>query len=479
MKSSVKIGRDNTNDIEINEPRISRNHAIITDLGNGTYEIKDLGSTNGTFVNGERITQKIILPDDKVEVATCLVNWYPVFSEPDSSRQISSINEEPFSSIRKTISIGTDKENDMVLSETFVSNFHAELSRLKNGDYYIRDLTSSNGTFVNGARIMAKNFTKTDVVKIATVDLPLNWFLHKKLQQNRYRDHKKTWLISITLLVLTAFSVLSYFNSCNWFNYGCNLSTQQIYLKNKNCLVHIVHEYYYKIDFQGKTYYVGKNSLFKITEANPGKENLLPYNSVSGNGCFIKTDGSILTSAFIVNPWLNDYERNTMIREVLKSKTIKNFALDRDYQICGESKDLKWLANGMVNNVQNYVAATSDISCQLNDSSSVVIRSVKKELPKNAQIVDFPLNSNQQLNPASPVYYSTEKLLNPNSVLLDTFYVSTESVDINKPDLQSITKTLPKLPEGSIVLNERGELLGHIQQQKLILVQHYYKQIKN
>ncbi len=479
MKSSVKIGRDNTNDIEINEPRISRNHAIITDLGNGTYEIKDLGSTNGTFVNGERTSRMIILPDDKVEVASCLVNWYPVFSEPDSSRQFSSINEEPFSSIRKTISIGTDKENDMVLSETFVSNFHAELSLLKNGDYYIRDLSSSNGTFVNGARIMAKNFTKTDVVKIATIDLPKNWFLHKKLQQNLYRDHKKTWLISITLLVLTTISVLSYFNSCNWFNYGCNLSTQQIYLKNKNCLVHIVHEYYYKIDFQGKTYYVGKNSLFKITEANPDKENLLPYNSVSGSGCFIKTDGTILTSAFIVNPWLNESEWNTMIREVLKSKTIKNFALDRDYQICGESKDLKWLANGMVNNVQNYVAATSYISCQLNDSSSVVIRSVKKELPKNAQIIDFPLNSNQQLNPASPVYYSTGKLLQYNSVLQDTFYVAGESVDINRPVLQSITKTLPKLPEGSIVLNERGELLGHIQQQKLILVQHYYKQIKN
>ena len=40
MKSSVKIGRDQSNDIVINEPRISRNHAIINVLENGTFEIE-------------------------------------------------------------------------------------------------------------------------------------------------------------------------------------------------------------------------------------------------------------------------------------------------------------------------------------------------------------------------------------------------------------------------------------------------------
>jgi len=478
MKTTVKIGRDNSNDIAINEPRISRNHAIITDLGNGTYEIKDLGSANGTFVNSERITQKIIVPGDKVEVATCLVNWVPAFTEPEKSGQFSTIKEDPFSKVRKTISIGTSSENDIVLSESFVSNYHATISLLKNGGYYIRDLSSSNGTFVNGARISTKNFAKTDAVKIASADLPQDWFLHKKLQTNFYKDHKKAWLISLSCFVLISASVLIWFNRCSWFDYGCNLSAQQIYLNNKNSLVHIVHDYYYRIDFQGKTYYVGKNNLFKVTEANTSKENLLPYSSVSGSGCFIHDDGTILTSAFIVSPWLNEPEKNTMIQEVIASKTIKYFSPGQDYQVCGETADLQWLAGGLVNNVQNYVAATALTSCRLTDSSSVTIQSIKKTLPQGARTVDFPSDTLGHLTHTTSYYYSTEKLLNQNSISQDTFYLARDSFDINRLDSVQVNQQFPEVPEGGIVLNERGELVGNIQQQKLILIHRYYKQIK-
>lgn len=478
MKSTVKIGRDNSNDIAINEPRISRNHAIITDLGNGSYEIKDLGSANGTFVNGERITQKIIVPGDKVEVATCLVNWVPAFTEPEKAGQFSTIKEEPFSKIRKTISIGTSSENDIVLSESFVSNYHATVSLLKSGGYYIRDLSSSNGTFVNGARISTKNFARTDAVKIASTDLPQDWFLHKKLQHHLFKDHKKAWIISLSCFVLISASVLIWFNRCGWFDYGCNLSAQQIYLNNKNSLVHIVHDYYYKIDFRGKTYYVGKNNMFKVTEANTSKENLLPYSSVSGSGCFINNDGTILTSAFIVSPWLNEPEKTTMIQKVIASKTIKYFSAGQDYQVCGETADLQWLAGGLVNNVQNYVGATAVTSCQLTDSNSVTIQSIKNTLPQGARSVDFPSDTLGHLTHTTLYYYSTAKLLHQNSISQDTFYLARDYFDINMLDSVQVNQQLPEVPEGGIVLNERGELVGNVQQQKLILIHRFYKQIK-
>jgi len=477
MKSSVKIGRDQSNDIVINEPRISRNHAIINVLENGTFEIKDLASTNGTFVNGERISQKIITSADKIEVANCLVNWYVAFNESDIPQLDSIIEEEPFSRIVKTIIIGSSIENDIVLSKDIVSKHHATISILKNGDYFIQDLGSSNGTYVNGNKVKAKNFTKTDIVKIASVDLPQNWFQNQNLKPRIFMDHKKAWLLSIGLTITIATSILIYFNRCKWIECDCNLSAQQIYFKNKSSLVHIVHDYYYKIEFQGKTYYIGKNKLFKITEANTSKENLLPYNTVSGNGCFIKKDGTILTSVFIVNPWLNEVEKNTMLLEVISSKTIDNFSMDQNFLICGETFELKWLADGLVNNEQNYIAAISKISCSLTDSCSSTIQSVKKSLPENVTTIECKFDSllNDNLNKESNYYYSVANTMSSVSTLQDTFYAVRDSLNINKMDTFPINNLLPELQEGSIVINERGRLVGIIQQHEVKLINRNYK----
>ncbi len=59
-KEVTLIGRDITNDISLGDPEVSRQHARLTRTPGG-YVLEDLGSTNGSFVNGERLVAPRVL----------------------------------------------------------------------------------------------------------------------------------------------------------------------------------------------------------------------------------------------------------------------------------------------------------------------------------------------------------------------------------------------------------------------------------
>jgi hypothetical protein len=54
-----------------NDPKLSRQHARIRQTGDGRLQLEDLGSTNGTFVNGQRVAgARVLGPGDRVQVGS-------------------------------------------------------------------------------------------------------------------------------------------------------------------------------------------------------------------------------------------------------------------------------------------------------------------------------------------------------------------------------------------------------------------------
>src|SRR3954471_8146382 len=61
LQAGATIGREGC-DVNLMDPEVSRRHAAIRDQG-GSLAIEDLGSTNGTYVNGSRISAVTVLKD--------------------------------------------------------------------------------------------------------------------------------------------------------------------------------------------------------------------------------------------------------------------------------------------------------------------------------------------------------------------------------------------------------------------------------
>ena len=68
------LGRHDDNTIVVDDHKASRHHALVRVTAEGAL-LQDLGSTNGTFVNGERISDRVLQPGDVVLVGRTLLRY--------------------------------------------------------------------------------------------------------------------------------------------------------------------------------------------------------------------------------------------------------------------------------------------------------------------------------------------------------------------------------------------------------------------
>ncbi len=97
------IGRDSSNAVPINDAEISRKHSRLSYQG-GKYVLEDLGSTNGTFVNGQRLAGPVVLKaGDVVSLGEQIVLMYDAINmDPGatiaSSRKSAHVSPPPVQS---------------------------------------------------------------------------------------------------------------------------------------------------------------------------------------------------------------------------------------------------------------------------------------------------------------------------------------------------------------------------------------------
>jgi pSer/pThr/pTyr-binding forkhead associated (FHA) protein len=196
----LTIGRNPGNDILIENVGVSRRHAVIRWAG-GQAVVEDLGSANGTFVNGLRVTRQPLKDGDEILV----LKHRLLFRQP---KERSSVKAEPLVDVGQTtmyiergaipqavgsksetaaklrprlilpdlkkvaleegqeIVLGSSSECRIQLSGMFVAKAHARIFSDKEGQFKIQHLAGLAGTRVNGEKITERVLRHGDEIEI-------------------------------------------------------------------------------------------------------------------------------------------------------------------------------------------------------------------------------------------------------------------------------------------------------------------------
>ncbi len=83
------------------------------------------------------------------------------------------------------IVIGRNAENDIVVENLAVSKMHARIVN-RGGEYYIEDLNSTNGTYLNNIRITKKNLKNNDIIIVGKHSLEIHFVKKGDIDPTQY-----------------------------------------------------------------------------------------------------------------------------------------------------------------------------------------------------------------------------------------------------------------------------------------------------
>lgn len=201
VKEDISLGRASTNDISFDDVRVSRNHARLR-CGPRGVTLVDQDSSNGTRVNGNNIDVATLVPGDTISVGSQQLSYR--VDDPSEDVGLTAIDTEL--QLEQTINdeflpvvinetrypnlvivtgdrtwnidlkdidratIGRDESCAVFIDAEKVSRRHAEVQR-RGEAFLLKDLDSTNGTWVRGQPIDQHVLQDGDVIRIGAVHI--------------------------------------------------------------------------------------------------------------------------------------------------------------------------------------------------------------------------------------------------------------------------------------------------------------------
>ena len=228
------VGRSSSADICLPDSNVSRTHFVIS-LSGGNFILSDK-STNGTFLDGRQVVSQELKDGNRIKLG----DWEIIFSlnnededsgtaiiEGHDPTEVLSYDSEhseliarkaylEFKNPKKQVycldkdivSIGKSKSNDIVLvDDSYVSKFHCKIE-YRRGQFFAKDLRSTNGTFLNKQQIIETSIPTDGIVTVGKTDFRF-FFEEKREKLKPHRVKKFQGMFGGTTIMQELFALIA------------------------------------------------------------------------------------------------------------------------------------------------------------------------------------------------------------------------------------------------------------------------------